>query len=126
MITLNLLCPESLFSAANHLAAAKGQHIADLLTFRRVTHTRDGVGYCAASGQVSESWLSGMSTPATRPAYDTGMEIDLPAAQATLDALTVVTDATTPESLPDAPTGLVVGIGIDLAAYYGLQAVNDD
>lgn len=52
MITLNLLCPESLFYGANHLAAAKGQHIDDLKSFRSVTHTRDGVGVlpCFCSG----------------------------------------------------------------------------
>jgi len=103
MKTLSLLCPESLFYGANNLAAAKGQHIDDLKSFRSVTHTRDGIGYCHASVQVSDSWLAGMSQPVTRPSFDVVLLIDLPAAQSALDGLTVVTQPADPESLPDAP-----------------------
>lgn len=80
-------------------------------------------GYCHASVQVSDSWLGGMSQPVTRPDFDPDALIDLDAAQSVLDGLTVVTQPADPESLADAPTGLVVAVGIDLAGYYGMERV---
>lgn len=120
--TLTLLCPESMFYAGNHLAAAKGKHIDDLLTFPSVNRTKDGIGYCLQHVQVSEKWVSEMAFPVTRPDHDPDMLIDLVAAQAALDSLTIVSDFLEDQS---PPTGLVAAFGVDLDALYGLSPVVD-
>lgn len=107
MFTREFIVPIALRDDANQLAAAKGQSMADLLTFRRETHE----GYSVVQAQVSEEWMAGIGT-LERPDFDTESTLDMQAAASVLQGAVVLTDI--PESLTVA--GLVIGPpGIALA-----------
>lgn len=121
MKTVELLCPESMMADANHLAAAKGQSMADMLTFRNVNYTDGTNNYCWVGVQVGDEWLSNMTQPVARPTYDTGSQIDLIKAQAVLDGSSVLTAL--PEGESVIPLGLVVFVGTGLPQAFGLARI---
>ena len=79
---ITIACPVAMMDDANQLAAALGFSMADAETFRG-NGWQDSVGnlYAAASGEVSEAWLTIAQEPLTRPAWDTDDQIDMVAAE---------------------------------------------
>lgn len=125
MITVEILCPESLREAANHLAAAKGLSMADMLTFGNPNYERDGHQFIWVGVQVTEDWLTGMQQPAERPGYDAEEEIDLDAANAVLAGTTVLLECPDIEDGP-LPEGLVILLGSGLVGVYGLGRIVEE
>lgn len=122
-ITVEALIPEAQMEQANHLAAAKGLSLADLLTFRPNYQDADGNRYCWVGVQVSPSWLQSMGNAVERPAFDADEEIDLGAAEICRQGMTVL--QTLPEQ-PEPITGLVVYVGTGLAGAYGLTRISEE
>lgn len=123
-ITVEAIVPESMRHEANHLAAAKGLSLADLLTFGSAMYEdADGNRYCWTGVQVSPSWLQGMTSPVEHPGFDADEEIDLVAAETCRQSMIVL------QALPEQPvpiTGLVVYVGTGLAGAYGLTRISEE
>ena len=123
MPRITLACPEPLIPDANQLAAALGFSMADALTFRG-NGWQDSVGnlYAAASGEVSEAWLTIAQEPLTRPAWDTDDQIDMDAAARAQAAVALLAEPA--PATPSALTVLPWPSGPEALALMGLVAVD--
>jgi len=121
MKTVEILCPEFLMADANHLAAAKGQSMADTLTFRSANCTDGTTNYCWVGVQVGDEWLGSMTQLGERPAFDTNNQIDMTKAAAVLAGASILT--TLPDGVSVIPSGLVVYVGTGLRSAFGLTPI---
>ena len=127
---LSVICPESIFDAANTIAACIGEGgIHDLRSFTTVTleggyglvntRCKDGLYGALLAGQLA--------LPDTFPIE--GTDRDMNAAKAVLAGALILTEID-PENPPAwNGTSLLVGAGIDgmaMAAAYGLSRVSGD
>lgn len=85
------VCPQSLFSAANHFAMVIGDgREAEALTWRKAPWRKDGTRYGTYNLTLSEGAVAAASQPLVRPAWDTGEIIDMDAAAQCQAALNMV------------------------------------
>ena len=118
--------PEVLRADGNHLAAAVGLTMADMLTYDQAPRVTDADGnqYRWANAVVSETFFRHLSEPLVRPDFDTEAVIDMDAAQTLLaNAVLFAEDTVLP------PDQLVIAPNCDpqsVLAALGLTGVSDE
>ena len=125
MPRVTIVCPVALIAEANQLAAVLGQSLDDAQTFRG-SSWQDAAGnlYAVASGEMSETQLAKMRASLTRPAWDTGKNVNMAAAARAQTAVVLLEKPTL--VLADALTVLVWPNASEALEFMGLTQVPID
>lgn len=133
--TLTAFCPESLFPVGNTLAYLFGESgEGNLLTFRTVRYTKDGIGYAIEPAQcraglagVIQGLAQGSIPPLPDP-WPEGLPVSRNECLSALEAATVILEFDL-ENPPAYEGGLVFALDVDwrgLAQAMGFELIPDE